>query len=643
MAEQLTMVPSPERLEVLGNTLNLAGATVQTSDQDAPVVQVAGQLQAGLRLLSPSAPADRARARVVLEMAAAQVNSPPDAYSLHMAEDEVRLRAAAASGLFYGAQTLLQLAEPSQATAVPRVAVEDRPLIPHRAVHLDLRSNCLMPTFDYLIETIKELARYKINAVVLEWEDKFPYRRHPEIASPLALTPEQAQELLAVAARHHVQVIPLVQTLGHVEYVLKHPRYAGLRERAGDISQFCPCEPGSLHLVRELLDEVLAAHPDARFVHLGGDEPWLLGSCPRCAAKAQDHGLLAVYLDHLAAVCRHVIAAGKLPIIWGDVVLGQHVDVPGGGWSQDETRALESLPREVRMMYWDYHGLRPSDFTRFDDYRRRGFTVWVAPTTRYGDIVPDYATHLPNIAAFLQAGIAHGAEGALITSWAWKNMPFEMTWHGLVCAAERAWSGGRLDQDELAARAVRAFHGADLPEYVEAMRLLSYDYWATSYKDELGRPIHSSYLSRNPGHEYPIPEPAQVRDNARRAHELLATARGKAARRPETLAAWEVAARLVAHAAEKQILFDAMERLPARPAALLDRAGLAGLQEGLERLEEERLALEGVWAEALRRTNVPASVELDNALRFAGERARTCFGLEQLRVFALAEGRRIWR
>src|SRR5205085_10903331 len=270
-------------------------------------------------------------------------------------------------------------------------------------------------------------------------------------------------------------------------------------------------------------------------------------------------------------------------------------------------------------------------------------TVWVAPTTRYGDIVPDYATHLPNISAFLEAGIAHGVEGALITSWAWKNMPFEMTWHGLVCGAERAWSGARLSQDELDARAVRAFHGADLPEYVEAMQLLSHDYWATSYKDELGRPIRSSYLSRNPGHEYPNAEPVRVRDNARRARELLATARSKATRRPETLDAWGVAARLVAHAAEKQILFDVVERLPASPAALLDRAGLARLRERLKRLEEERLALEDAWAAALRRTNVAEGVEVDEALRFAGERVRTCFGREQVRVFELAEGRRIWR
>ena len=98
MAEQLTLIPSPERLEVLGGTLNLAGTTVQTSDQDARVVQVAGHLQAGLRLLAPSGGAERASTRVVLEMAAARADSSPDAYSLRMDGDEPRIAPLARDG-----------------------------------------------------------------------------------------------------------------------------------------------------------------------------------------------------------------------------------------------------------------------------------------------------------------------------------------------------------------------------------------------------------------------------------------------------------------------------------------------------------------------------------------------------------------
>lgn len=524
MAERVRVIPSPQHLEVLDGVFTLRGARVEAQGEGAALHEVARNAQTWLRHLT-GAQDGQGAIRVVLELTDAAPERFPEAYGLRVEKDEVRILAAGTPGLVYGVQTLLQLAEPSEGLEVPRVTVDDRPLLALRAVHLDLRAQCLMPTFDYLLETIKELARCKVNAIVLEWEDKFPYQQHPEVASAQALTPDQVRTLFAVSAAYQVQIIPLLQTLGHVEYIVRHPRYAALRERVGDLSQFCPCEPGSLALISELLDELLTAHPDAAFVHLGGDETWLLGSCPRCAAKAVDQGLLAVYVDYIAPLCRQVLAVGKLPIIWGDVLLGEHVDSShGDGWLTDESTLLAGQPREVRMMYWDYHGVQPADFVHFETYRRHGFTVWVAPTTRYGDIVPDYATHLPNIGAFMEAGIAHGAEGALITSWAWKNMPFEMTWHGLLCGAERAWAGGRLAQNDLDAAAVRLFHGTALPGVVEALYLLSYDYWATSYKDAQGQPIQSSYLSRNPGHEYAIPQPEQVRANARRAHDLLVAA-----------------------------------------------------------------------------------------------------------------------
>ncbi|HEY4387411.1 MAG TPA: glycoside hydrolase family 20 zincin-like fold domain-containing protein, partial [Ktedonobacteraceae bacterium] len=597
-----------------------------------------------LREFGDATPGNPEPALITLEITPGGQDISPEAYKLSTADHKIQIEASGASGLFYGIQTLLQLAEPSLGKEVPCVEIEDWPLISLRSVHLDLRSNCLMPTFEYLIETIKELARYKINAVVLEWEDKFPYQQHPEIVSPLALTPEQVQTLLAVAAQHHVRVVPLMQTLGHVEYILKLPQYAELRERAGDISQFCPCDANTLPLVYELLDELMAAHPDLTFVHLGGDEPWLLGSCPRCAAKAEKQGISAVYLDHIGEICRHVLAAGKIPVIWGDVVIGQHtIASQSDNWLGQESQSLANLSREVRMVYWEYHSRKPSDLIHFESYRKQGFPVWGAPAIRFGDIVPDHTENLDNINAMIEASIIHKAEGVLITSWVWKDMPFEVTWHGLVCSAERAWSGGSLTMEELESRATQLFYGADLPEAVEAMHLLSYVYWKTAYKDAFGQSIRASYLSRNPGHMHPIPDPERLYENAVRAQELLAHAQSKTQRHTQTLADWALSARLVAHVSTKQILFDRYETLLNTPSKMLDRAGLAQLRESFEALAKERQELEVAWREALLRTNLSEEVERDNALRFAGERAHTTLALEQLHVFEVAEGRRIWR
>ena len=269
--------------------------------------------------------------------------------------------------------------------------------------------------------------------------------------------------------------------------------------------------------------------------------------------------------------------------------------------------------------------------------------MWVAPTTRFSDIVPEYSLHLPNISGFLEAGRDHGVEGTIITSWAWKNLPVELTWHGLITSAERAWSGPDLPQAELDRRATVAYFGSELPEFVEAIYLLSYDFSKLPYQDSTGEPVRSSYLTINAGVEHAIPDPESVRENALRAAELLRSASQRARLHTTTLETWIVAAELVAHVARKQLLFDDFDRLVADPLRQLDRSQVTQLRVELERLAEERERLAQEWRTAIARTNVATTVEQDGVLRFAGERAHTVHALEQLRAFEVAEGRRSWR
>ncbi len=146
-----------------------------------------------------------------------------------------------------------------------------------------------------------------------------------------------------------MEVLPLLQCLGHVEYILRHPQTRALRE-SGDLTQFCPQEPASLALWRELADEVLAAHPEARYFHLGADEAWRLGDCPRCRAVAGERGKLALYLEHVNAAAAHIRAAGRQPIIWDDMVQ-RNLDANG----------LAALPADGVLCSWAYGPSEPRD------------------------------------------------------------------------------------------------------------------------------------------------------------------------------------------------------------------------------------------------------------------------------------------
>lgn len=75
-----------------------------------------------------------------------------------------------------------------------------------------------------------------------------------------------------VAADCDLIVIPLVQTFGHMEYVLKHEQWRGLREVEAYPSSMCPSNSEIMVLVRSMIKQIVAFHNNIEFIHIGGDE-----------------------------------------------------------------------------------------------------------------------------------------------------------------------------------------------------------------------------------------------------------------------------------------------------------------------------------------------------------------------------------
>lgn len=168
---------------------------------------------------------------------------------------------------------------------------------------------------------IDELASFGINTLVMEWEASFPFQQHAIISNKYAYTEDDVKEIIAYCTEHSIDVIPLQQCFGHVEYILQHDRYAHLREDYMDICQVCPMKMDETKkLFTELFTEVAALHPSPYF-HIGGDETYLLGSCEACSAKAEATSKSQVFVDYVAMICEILHDLGKTPVLWADVIL----------------------------------------------------------------------------------------------------------------------------------------------------------------------------------------------------------------------------------------------------------------------------------------------------------------------------------
>ncbi|MGQ9629874.1 MAG: beta-N-acetylhexosaminidase [bacterium] len=378
------------------------------------------------------------------------------------------------AGAFYGVQTLLQLLE--DGPRFPALLIKDWPDIALRGIHFDLKG--AMPKFEYLKEAIEKLARYKLNAVLVEYEDKFQFEKHPDIASPIALSRDQVRELVDLARDNFVQVIPLVQSLGHAEYVLRHERYRHLQEHPESLQQYCPLKPGTLDLFRDLFEELSPLHDNTEFFHIGADETWQLGRCGECGKAASERGKIGLYIDYISKVCRIISESGKRPILWDDMLRGA------------DPQDLRRLPEGAVLMYWIYHqmiGEMSEDTSRafpfIERYEEAGLPIIGASAAKGADgefsNCPHFSDRLGNIMAWGKVAWADKLLGAVSTAWSRYSSlrppvePFELMWYTILGSAEYYWSPSLASsRADFNSRFVRRFFGTEDEGILKAMGIL---------------------------------------------------------------------------------------------------------------------------------------------------------------------------
>ncbi|MBA3684139.1 MAG: family 20 glycosylhydrolase [Planctomycetes bacterium] len=217
-------------------------------------------------------------------------------------------------------------------------------------VHLDLKG--IIPSEAKLVEWLERLKAWGFSGVVFEYEDRLPWQSLPGTFRP-GYTSESWKRIWAECERIGLEVVPLIQTFGHLEWLLKHERYAHLRE-AGFWNLLCPLHPEAMPLLARWLDEVIALHPRSRHIHVGLDEVHHLASCPRCrqATEASKEGVLAVYQRHATAICEHVLARGLKPLVWGDMYVNHR-----------RPDLARQLPDGAMICDWGYSSAEPGDTT----------------------------------------------------------------------------------------------------------------------------------------------------------------------------------------------------------------------------------------------------------------------------------------
>ena len=284
-----------------------------------------------------------------------------DAYVIQICKKGIRIDAKTPAGIFYGFQTLLQMPE-----NISCGTVRDEASIPLRMIHWDLKG--YQPRFEIFLEELEILASYKVNAILLELEDKYDYKCAPGIGCSTAFSFEEMRKISRYAADLHIMIVPKLQCIAHVDYMLKQPQYRDLRENE-HCYQFCCSNTKVDKLWNRMADELMecfAEHP--LYFHVGADEATYLGECPKCKKL----GMVGSYLRRTGKSIAHILASGRTPIMWDDILRNS-----AKGMSDEQAKECWSLGKKSILMYWDYgYGGKGNCFTFLRSYLDAGMRVW---------------------------------------------------------------------------------------------------------------------------------------------------------------------------------------------------------------------------------------------------------------------------
>ncbi|WP_309120206.1 beta-N-acetylhexosaminidase [Paenibacillus sp.] len=149
-----------------------------------------------------------------------------------------------------------------------------------------------------------------------------------------------------------IEIVPVIQTLGHVRQVLKWNEDPGIADN-GDI--LLVGHPQTYELIRLMIQSVSAPLRSKR-IHLGMDEAEYVG----LGHYLKKHGYrnrFELMTEHLKAVIDIAASFNLEPMIWSDMYF-KFASKNGGYYERDTVlpeEVLSVMPKDVDLVYWDYY------------------------------------------------------------------------------------------------------------------------------------------------------------------------------------------------------------------------------------------------------------------------------------------------
>ena len=418
--------PTPKSIEYLGGFVKIKDIVSKNGDADELfAVEFLKE-----RLSESFGDWQSSRGSVIVFDKRVSASYGGERYTVKSVRGKMKISAATRLALLYGADTLLQLTELKR--GVRKFNCDDRPAKQFRGFHTGLPHP---EKFDFM----RRLFRYvllplRYNTLFVQVSGSMRLHSHPEIAEAWAraveryrrgempapphvnmlangeiLEQEDVVRYVSFARELGFEIIPEIQSLGHVQYItLAHPELAEIEEKETVVEDtrnederpdaeyyhsYCPSNEDSYRLIFDVIDEVVEVIRPDRYVHIGHDEIYQIGLCKLCREKDPAQ-LLAT---HVTRLHDYLAKKGLRTAMWADMLQ------PPPAANYATYKAIDAVPKDILMLDFIWYFNIPRNIE--DNLLEKGFTVGV------GNL---YSSHYPRYSERIKKKNVIGGE---ISTW----------------------------------------------------------------------------------------------------------------------------------------------------------------------------------------------------------------------------------
>lgn len=269
-------------------------------------------------------------------------------------------------------------------------------------------------------EKVKELillcALMGLNRLFLYTEDTFKLEKYPYFGYLRGgYSKEDLKEFAEFGNSFGVELVPCIQTLGHLRQVLKWGPMDELRDGVDTLLVDSP-------KVYELIEEMIKTCRDcfrSNDIHIGMDESFEMGLCKHL----QSYG----YQDRVEMFSRHLEKVKEIckkynftPMIWSDMYFrlnskeqNYYLDSPL------PKKILSLVSKDVKLVYWDYYHEKEEDYLKMIRYHKEtnNQIIFGGGSWRWTGFAPVIDKSIEYTKQALNACLKEEVKDIMITAW----------------------------------------------------------------------------------------------------------------------------------------------------------------------------------------------------------------------------------